>query len=156
MLGCSKGTYIVFSAFKSLFVSKLMVFEFPVRVYYEDTDAGGVVYHANYLNFYERARTEFLRELGFEQDTLLKEDIAFVVRRCELDYLMPAKFNDQLIVHVEIEHLKRTSIIFKQKITSQNGDLISTAQVIIVCVALTKMKPSAIPSLILKELQRAS
>lgn len=133
-----------------------MTFEFPVRVYYEDTDAGGVVYHSNYLNFYERARTEFLRNLGFEQDVLLAQDRAFVVRRCELDYLIPAKFNDQLIVTVEVEMLKRASIVFKQKIMSIDGNLLSTAQVVVVCVALTAMKPTAIPSLILKELQRAS
>lgn len=133
-----------------------MTFEFPVRVYYEDTDAGGVVYHSNYLNFYERARTEFLRNLGFEQDVLLAQDRAFVVRRCELDYLIPAKFNDQLIVTVEVEMLKRASIVFKQKIMSIDGNLLSNAQVVVVCVALTAMKPTAIPSLILKELQRAS
>jgi len=133
-----------------------MAFEFPVRVYYEDTDAGGVVYHANYLNFYERARTEFLRSLGFEQDVLLEHNTAFVVRRCELDYLISAKFNDQLLISVEVEHLKRASIVFKQKITTKEGNLLSTAQVVVVCVALEQMKPIAIPSHILKELQRAS
>jgi len=133
-----------------------MAFEFPVRVYYEDTDAGGVVYHANYLNFFERARTEYLRTLGFEQDVLLKQDIAFVVRRCELDYLIAARFNDQLLISVEIEKLKRASIVFKQKITTKEGNLLSTAQVVVVCVALEQMKPIAIPSYILKELQRAS
>ena len=133
-----------------------MIFEFPVRVYYEDTDAGGVVYHSNYLNFYERARTEFLRKLGFEQDILLKQGLAFVVRKCELDYLVAARFNDQLVVTVEIEQLKRASIVFKQKITTIDGNLLSTALVVVVSVALEQMKPTAIPSLILKELQRAS
>tara|TARA_B110001452_G_C15184888_1_gene411544 strand:+ start:412 stop:813 length:402 start_codon:yes stop_codon:yes gene_type:complete len=133
-----------------------MIFEFPVRVYYEDTDAGGVVYHSNYLNFYERARTEFLRNLGFEQDILLEQGLAFVVRKCELDYLVAARFNDQLVVTVEIEQLKRASIVFKQKITTIDGNLLSTALVVVVSVALEHMKPTAIPSLILKELQRAS
>lgn len=133
-----------------------MIFEFPVRVYYEDTDAGGVVYHSNYLNFYERARTEFLRSLGFEQDVLLEQGLAFVVRRCELDYLVAARFNDQLIVTVEIEQLKRASVVFKQKISTIDGNLLSSAQVVVVCVALEAMKPTAIPSHILKELQRAS
>lgn len=133
-----------------------MIFEFPVRVYYEDTDAGGVVYHSNYLNFYERARTEYLRKLGFEQDVLLDQGLAFVVRKCELDYLVAARFNDQLIVTVEIAQLKRASIVFKQKITTVDGNLLSTARVVVVSVALEKMKPTAIPSLILKELQRAS
>ncbi|MGB0836100.1 MAG: tol-pal system-associated acyl-CoA thioesterase [Psychrobium sp.] len=133
-----------------------MIFEFPVRVYYEDTDAGGVVYHSNYLNFYERARTEFLRSLGFEQDVLLEQGLAFVVRRCELDYLVAARFNDQLVVTVEIEQLKRASVVFKQKISTIDGNLLSSAQVVVVCVALEAMKPTAIPSHILKELQRAS
>ena len=133
-----------------------MIFEFPVRVYYEDTDAGGVVYHSNYLNFYERARTEYLRKLGFEQDVLLDQGLAFVVRKCELDYLVAARFNDQLIVTVEIAQLKRASIVFKQKITTIDGNLLSTARVVVVSVALEHMKPTAIPSLILKELQRAS
>lgn len=127
-----------------------------MRVYYEDTDAGGVVYHSNYLNFYERARTEFLRNLGFEQDILLEQGLAFVVRKCELDYLVAARFNDQLVVTVEIEQLKRASIVFKQKITTIDGNLLSTALVVVVSVALEHMKPTAIPSLILKELQRAS
>ncbi|MCG7531499.1 tol-pal system-associated acyl-CoA thioesterase [Psychrobium sp. MM17-31] len=133
-----------------------MIFEFPVRVYYEDTDAGGVVYHSNYLNFYERARTEFLRSLGFEQDVLLEQGLAFVVRRCELDYLIAARFNDQLVVTVEVEQLKRASVVFKQKISTIDGNLLSSAQVVVVCVALEAMKPTAIPSHILKELQRAS
>lgn len=133
-----------------------MTFKFPVRVYYEDTDAGGVVYHSNYLNFYERARTEYLRDLGFEQDELLTQNIVFVVRRCEIDYLKPAKFNDQLVVTVEIEKIKRASVTFKQKIMSNAGNLLSTAQVVVVCVALEHMKPTAIPSIILKELQRES
>lgn len=133
-----------------------MIFEFPVRVYYEDTDAGGVVYHSNYLNFYERARTEFLRSLGFEQDVLLEQGLAFVVRRCELDYLVAARFNDQLVVTVEVEQLKRASVVFKQKISTIDGNLLSSAQVVVVCVALEAMKPTAIPSHILKELQRAS
>lgn len=133
-----------------------MAFKFPVRVYYEDTDAGGVVYHANYLNFYERARTEFLRSLGFEQDTLLEQDTAFVVRRCEIEYHVAARFNDQLSVEVKVSQLKRASIVFHQQIIDQEGNLISDATVVVVCVNLSKMKPIAIPENITKELLRAS
>ena len=133
-----------------------MAFNFPVRVYYEDTDAGGVVYHGNYLNFYERARTEFLRSLGFEQDVLLESDTAFVVRRCEIDYLIAAKFNDYLTVTVAVKQLKRASIAFHQQIIDQDGNLISEATVVVVCVNLSKMKPIAIPENITKELLRAS
>ena len=133
-----------------------MAFQIPVRVYFEDTDAGGVVYHSNYLNFYERARTELLREFGFEQDTLLAQNIGFVVRRCEIDYLFAARFNDQLMIEARVEKLKRTSVVFEQQIINQHGNLISTATVVVVCVDLQRMKPIAIPENITKELSRAS
>jgi len=133
-----------------------MGFTFPVRVYYEDTDAGGVVYHANYLNFYERARTEFLRSLGFEQDKLLAQDIAFVVSRAEVDYLIAAKFNNLLSISVTIKQLKKASMTFEQQIIDQDGNLISKATVVVVCVNLLKMKPIAIPKNITKELSSAS
>lgn len=85
-----------------------MNFEWPVRVYYEDTDSGGVVYYANYLKFMERARTEFLRQLGFEQDQLISQDnIIFAVRSVQLDYLSPARFNDQLIITAQLVELKK-------------------------------------------------
>jgi len=133
-----------------------MGFTFPVRVYYEDTDAGGVVYHANYLNFYERARTEFLRSLGFEQDRLLAQDIAFVVSRAEVDYLIAAKFNNLLSISVTIKQLKKASMTFEQQIIDQDGNLISKATVVVVCVNRLKMKPIAIPKNITKELSSAS
>ena len=128
-----------------------MSFEFPIRVYYEDTDAGGVVYHANYLNFYERARTEYLRSLGFEQDQLLAQGLAFVVRRCEIDYIKAAKFNDLIRVAATVTAIKRVSLTFEQQILCQAGKLLSTAKVLVVCVALDEMKPIAIPKNILKE-----
>ena len=76
-----------------MFISTL-----PVRIYYEDTDAGGVVYYANYLKFFERGRTEFLRELNIEQDTLLDKNIAFVVRKVEMDCIKSARFNELLSI----------------------------------------------------------
>jgi len=133
-----------------------MAFTFPIRVYYEDTDAGGVVYHANYLNFYERARTEFLRSLGFEQDVLLATDTAFVVSRAEVDYVVAARFNNLLNVTVVIKQLKKASMTFEQQIIDQDGNLISKALVVVVCVNLIKMKPIAIPKNIAKELSSAS
>jgi len=89
------------------------VFDWPVRVYYEDTDAGGVVYHSKYLNFMERARTEWLRHLGFEQ-TVLRDDmqILFVVHSMSIDFKKPAKFNDLLQVSSELEKLGRSSFSF--------------------------------------------
>ncbi len=95
----------------------MMEFIWPVRVYYEDTDSGGVVYYANYLKFMERARTEWLRQLGFEQDELLeKEGILFAVRRVSVDYLRPARFNDELLVSASISKQGRASLTFQQEI----------------------------------------
>ncbi|MBI5451363.1 MAG: tol-pal system-associated acyl-CoA thioesterase [Gammaproteobacteria bacterium] len=94
-----------------------MVFLWPVRVYYEDTDSGGVVYYANYLKFLERARSEWLRALGFEQDQLLDQyGVIFAVRRVELEYLRPARFNDQLHATVEVMELGGASLTFKQQV----------------------------------------
>ena len=90
-------------------------FVWPVRVYYEDTDAGGVVYYANYLKFMERARTEWLRTRGFEQDVLIKEqDLVFAVRSLSIDYLRPARLDDLLQVRVTVSELRRASIVFEQ------------------------------------------
>ena len=91
----------------------LTTFYWPVRVYYEDTDAGGVVFYANYLKFFERARTEMLRALGFEQDELIANNgIIFAVRSIEVDYLRPALFNDQIIVSAEVVQAKKVSVSF--------------------------------------------
>ena len=92
-------------------------FEWPVRVYYEDTDAGGVVFYANYLAYMERARTEWLRNLGFENKRLMdEENIVFAVRRASLDYHKPARLDDQLLVIAEITRMKRASLVFKQQV----------------------------------------
>ena len=84
-------------------------FIWPVRVYYEDTDAGGVVFYANYLKFFERARTEMLRAAGFEQDELIaNEGVIFVVRAVQVDYLSPARFNEQINVSAEVLLAKKS------------------------------------------------
>ena len=120
-------------------------FEWPVRVYYEDTDAGGVVYHSNYLNFMERARTEWLRHLGFEQ-TYLKDalNVIFVVHSMQIAFKKPAKFNDLLVVESEISKVGRGSFEFLQKI-SVNQQILTEAQVKIACVDTLNFKPTAIP-----------
>lgn len=117
-----------------------------VRVYYEDTDAGGVVYHSQYLNFYERARTEWLRELGFEQDQL-KEQLAiiFAVRKIEIDYLLPAYFNQQLEVVTKIQKMTSSTITFQQTIQTIDGILLNQAEVLVVCIDSHKLKPKRIP-----------
>lgn len=120
---------------------------FPIRVYYEDTDAGGVVYHANYVCFFERARTEFLRQAGFSQQLLLSENIAFVVKKLEIDYKTPARLDDLLSVETEIRAVKKATIIFEQKLWREDVCL-SHAVVSVASVDLTKMKPIAIPQAI--------
>lgn len=121
------------------------VFTWPVRIYYEDTDAGGIVYNANYLKYMERARTEWLRSLGVEQDTLLEQGVAFVVRKVELDMLKPARFNDALTVTVTVKKLKRASIVFEQEILDDAGLSLVRGTVLIACVQIAHMKPFAIP-----------
>ena len=121
------------------------IFQWPVRVYYEDTDAGGVVFYANYLKFYERARTEMLRAMGFEQDELIvNESVIFVVRSVQVDYLQPAKFNDLIHVSAEIGLLKSASLSFQQSIY-RGEDKLSTANIRIACLDSDTMRPKQIP-----------
>ncbi|MBF0266405.1 MAG: tol-pal system-associated acyl-CoA thioesterase [Gammaproteobacteria bacterium] len=99
------------------------MFSWPIRVYYEDTDAGGVVYHASYLAFMERARTEWLRSLELEQDQLiLKHQLIFAVRSLTIDYLKPALFNEALVVESSIIKLGKASILFQQQIVRKMND----------------------------------
>ena len=126
-------------------------FNWNARVYYEDTDAGGVVYHARYLAFYERARTEMLRQLNISQQTLLQEGIAFVVKKMDISYDFPARLDDMLTISTKVEQIRKASIIFKQTILNQNKQIISSADVVIACVNMTKMKPCALPKSLVLE-----
>ncbi|MBU2881649.1 tol-pal system-associated acyl-CoA thioesterase [Psychrosphaera sp. B3R10] len=132
------------------------MFKLPIRIYYEDTDAGGIVYHANYLKFCERGRTEYLRHLGIEQDEYLKQNIAFVVKSMQIDFKVAAKFNDEVVVLTEIKQIKRASVEFIQTIINNKEQSVFTADVQVACIDLTKMKPKAIPSDILEVLESAS
>ncbi len=121
-------------------------FVWPVRVYWEDTDAGagGVVYYANYLRFLERARSEWLRSRGFEQDCLRAEaGLIFVVRRVEIDYLAPARFNDQLDVQCSLAELRRASLVVAQAI-ERAGEVLARASVNLACVDAERFKPARI------------
>ncbi|MWP84624.1 tol-pal system-associated acyl-CoA thioesterase [Glaesserella parasuis] len=118
--------------------------DFPIRVYYEDTDAGGVVYHACYLHFFERARTEFLRQLGFSQQLLLSQSMAFVVKKMEIDYKKPAYLDDFLTVKSIISELKGAKIVFKQTLW-RDEECLCEVSVVVVSVDLAKMKAIAIP-----------
>lgn len=126
------------------------VFDWPVRVYYEDTDAGGVVYHSQYLNFMERARTEWLRHLGYEQTALRDElQIVIVVHSLEIQFKKPARFNDSLVVSMAVSELGRSSIQFAQKIV-RDEEILIEAQVRVACVGTQTFKPTAIPKAILE------
>lgn len=133
-----------------------MAFVWPVRVYWEDTDAGGVVYYANYLKFMERARSEWLRAHGFEQDALRdRAGVVFVVRRVEIDYLAPARFNDQLEIAVEPIRVERASLLVTQAV-SRGPTRLASALVKLACVDATRFKPARIPEPILQALARAT
>ena len=120
-------------------------FSLPVRVYYEDTDAAGVVYYANYLRFLERARTEWLAALGHPLAELERvHGIVFVVRRIEVDYRLPARLSDALDVTVAIETLGRASLTVMQQVL-RNGQTLASARVMLACVDRERMKPVRIP-----------
>ncbi|NOU20204.1 MAG: tol-pal system-associated acyl-CoA thioesterase [Methyloglobulus sp.] len=128
-------------------------FVWPVRVYYEDTDAGGVVFYANYLKYFERARTELLRAKGYEQDELIAhESIVFAVRSLAVEYLKPARFNQLLQVSAKIKTIKKASLEFTQQITHDER-LLVTGDVRIACIDVNTMKPKAIPDHLLEQLK---
>ncbi len=114
----------------------------PVRVYWEDTDAGGVVYYANYLKFMERARTEWLRALGVSQSSLERErGVLFMVLHVEVDYRSPARLDDELIVSCRAAPDGRTSAIFEQTIHRADGELLIEGRVRVVCVDAKSLRP---------------
>ncbi|MBC8951898.1 MULTISPECIES: tol-pal system-associated acyl-CoA thioesterase [Xenorhabdus] len=131
-----------------------MLFRWPIRVYYEDTDASGVVYHARYLAFYERARTEMLREKGFHQQYMLDEQVGFVVSRMTIDYRKTAKLDDQLVVESEITNIRGASLTFIQRIIDCNDVVVSSAECLVVCVNSSQMKPIALPKSIVAEFKQ--
>ena len=134
-----------------------MNYRFPVRVYYEDTDAAGIVYYANYFRFMERARTEWLRDMGFEQDVLREEyGIVFVVRSASADYRAPARFNDLLWVTGELLEHSRTAMTIGQNVYRQDDDsLLCKGEVGIVCVGIDSFRPCPIPAPILEKIKNA-
>ncbi len=128
-------------------------FQWRVRVYYEDTDSGGVVYYANYLRFMERARTEWMRARGFEQDRLRAEQgILFAVRSAYIDFLAPARFNEELDVSAEVSTRGRASLTFRQAVTRVvDAQVLCSAAVKIACLDADAFKPRPLPDFILKE-----
>ena len=130
-------------------------FSWPVRVYYEDTDSAGVVYYANYLRYFERARTEWLRAAGFEHhDLAVQHGVVFVVRTITVDYLMPARLNDALDVSVELVQVGASQIMLNQ-CAARAGERLCEANVRIACVSIAAMKPVRIPKIIVQKIRPA-
>ena len=131
------------------------VFTWTVRVYYEDTDAGGIVYYANYLKFFERARTEWLRSLGIDQQALRDEHGAiFVVTSASIDYVASARLDDEVKVTLKVEKLGRASVQFAQQ--AWRGDtLLSSADVKVACVDAVTMRPRTLPDLAAAKMRAA-
>ncbi|GEK14740.1 tol-pal system-associated acyl-CoA thioesterase [Aliivibrio fischeri] len=127
-------------------------FKWPITIYYEDTDAGGVVYHSNYLKFFERARTELLRDKGVSQQVMLNESIGFVVKSLQIDFISAARLDEQLIVETLITETKKVSLTFCQILVNSDGKVLCKATVKVACVDNSVMKPTAIPSFILSEI----
>ena len=126
-------------------------FIWPVRVYYEDTDAAGVVFYANYLKFLERARTEWLRALGFEQTTLMHDhNVVFVVRALAVEYLRPALFNDELEVTVALRSARGSLLEIAQSVRRGAHELV-TGDVKVACVNTQSFRPVRIPNSILEK-----
>ena len=124
------------------------------RVYFEDTDAGGVVFYANYLKFIERGRTEYLRDLGFDQSVLANQkNVVFVVKSLSADYLSPAYLDDMVEVQTNIKSIKNASLVFAQKILSlEKNTVLFNAEVKVVSVSRNNLKPCAVPQEIMEKL----
>ena len=120
-------------------------FRHTTRVYWEDTDAGGIVYYANYLKYFERARTEWLRGLGFGQEALRRDGVAFVVSETSLRYLRPARLDDMIDVSVEVLHLGQASLELAQQ-ALRADELLAAGTIRIGCVELGTFRPCRIPN----------
>ena len=132
-------------------MSKHKIFSWPVRVYYQDTDAGGVVYHSNYVNFMERARTEWLRTFGYSNVGMMKElGVMFVVRSVKLDYLRPAQLDDLLEVTALIKEIGRSRVTLTQTVM-RGEELLTEGEVHLVCVDVQTFKPVSVPEILRKQ-----
>jgi len=120
-------------------------FNIPVRVYIEDTDAGGIVYYVNYLKFMERCRTEFLRTLGYHKPAILDDGLLLVVHSAQVDYHRPARLDDELRITVSILKLARSYVEFKQQVFRKQ-ELLCSGLIRVACVDASVMKPRAIPA----------
>ncbi|RFF28198.1 MULTISPECIES: tol-pal system-associated acyl-CoA thioesterase [unclassified Wenzhouxiangella] len=129
---------------------------FRYRVYWEDTDAGGVVYHARYLAFFERARSDWLRVMGFPQVPMRERDNRlFVVRRVDTRFIAPARLEDELEITIDVEHLRAASLTFHQHMArSGDGELLATARVDAACLAADRFVPARMPEALRTAIKR--
>ncbi len=119
-------------------------FFLPIRVYIEDTDAGGIVFYCNYLKYMERARTELFRVLGFTKPATISDGLLLVVASANVKYLSPARLDDELKVTAEVEKFARTYLVFQQRVF-RNSDCLCEAEIKVACVDQEQLKPSALP-----------
>lgn len=125
----------------------MMEFTLPVRVYYEDTDAGGVVYYVNYLKFMERARTEMLRHIGLEQAKLARDNILFVVHSVSAKYLAPARLDDELFIQTQVVEKGKATLFFKQQVVRLSDQtILCEGHVKVACVTADTFKPRQLPA----------
>ncbi|WP_444995020.1 tol-pal system-associated acyl-CoA thioesterase [Aliikangiella sp. IMCC44359] len=136
----------------------LTEFIWPLRVYYEDTDAGGVVYHANYLKYFERARSEWLEKIGVDQTQLLANNTVFAVQKADIEYLKPARLHEELDIVSSITQVRGASFNFEQKLYrhKERQQTLCKANIQIVCLKLDSFTPCRIPAAVKEELQRVS
>ncbi|MDF1691959.1 MAG: tol-pal system-associated acyl-CoA thioesterase [Zhongshania sp.] len=129
-----------------------MEFSLPLRVYIEDTDAGGIVYYVNYLKFMERARTEYMRAQGFSKAAIMNDALMFVVSALQTKYLRPARLDEQLIVTARVLAAARVSLCFEQRVY-RGEELLCEAEVTVACVDSSTLKPKRIPTELLAALK---
>jgi acyl-CoA thioester hydrolase len=142
-------------AVKPTLQPELFVYSFPVRVYFENTDAGGVVYHGEYLKFLERARTEWLRHLGFDHQALARDHrIVFVVTAAAIDFTRPARLDDTLAVSVRLGSLGKVRCVFAQEIR-RDDEVLVKATITVACVAAEGFKPAEIPASLRRKMEAA-
>lgn len=144
-------------------VDDVDAFQWPLRVYIEDTDAGGIVYYVNYLKFIERARTEYLRSIGFDKRFIFNPDLMFVVHSLDCDYIKPALLDDELIATAEVIKVGRSFLVLRQNVyrvqtnqkLSKDSELLTRAVVKLACVGKISIKPKRIPAEMLSAINQA-
>ncbi|HET9652782.1 MAG TPA: tol-pal system-associated acyl-CoA thioesterase [Usitatibacter sp.] len=143
-------------AMKPSLQPELFTYSFPVRVYFENTDAGGVVYHGEYLKFLERARTEWLRHLGYDHQALARDHrVIFVVSSISVDFLRPARLDDNVAVSVRLESVGRVRCVFEQEIRREDEVLVK-ARVTVACLVNESFKPAEIPPGLKRKMEAAT